>query len=64
MKINIIKYRVVTDRYSGFECQIWKLWWPFWTQIDFVNTHCSKEAAIEYIEKHKRLKKLVVYQSE
>ena len=45
------KYRVVRDTYLGYECQIWRLWWPFWCQMGFTNTHISIEKAKEYIEK-------------
>lgn len=48
------KYRIVTDKYAGFEVQI-KYWWlPFlWFQCGMVNTHVSIEKAKEYIAKHK-----------
>jgi hypothetical protein len=26
------RYRIVTDRYSGFEVQMRVWWWPFWLQ--------------------------------
>jgi hypothetical protein len=45
------KYRVVRDLYLGYECQIWRLWWPFWCQMGFTNTHRSLEEAKEYIRK-------------
>ena len=48
--IKIIKFRIVTDNYLGFECQKWCLWYPFWVQINFVNTHSNINDAIEFIE--------------
>lgn len=53
MKIKLTRYRVVRDRYAGYEVQKWRLWFPFWIQCGFVNTHLSLEAAQQYIELHK-----------
>ena len=43
------KYRIVRDRYLGYECQVWRLWFPFWVQMDFTNTHSTIENAKEFI---------------
>lgn len=48
------KYRVVKDRWLGFQVQEWRWWWPFWTQSGFTNTHSSLEAALRWLEGHKR----------
>lgn len=48
--INVIRYRIVKDGYLGFECQKWRLWFPFWLQMGYVNTHPSIDAAISYIK--------------
>lgn len=45
------KYRIVTDRHAGYECQVWRWYWPFWTQIK-INTHSSLENAQRYIERY------------
>ena len=42
------KYRIVRDSYSGYECQTWRLWFPFWMQ-GRTNTHRSIEDAEKYI---------------
>ncbi len=47
--IKIIRYRIVKDRYNGFECQIWRIWFPFWLEMGWVNTHSTLEEAIDYI---------------
>jgi hypothetical protein len=44
------KYRIVSDRYLGYECQIWRWYWPFWVQMGFTNTHSSIEDAKRYID--------------
>ena len=49
------RFRIVGDSFAGYECQIWRLWWPFWTQMDWVNTHGSIERAKKYIENHKKV---------
>lgn len=41
------KYRIVTDKYCGYEVQVWRWWWPFWVQ-PYCNTHLSIEAAERY----------------
>ena len=55
------KYRIVRDNYCGYECQVWRLWFPFWLQMNGVNTHISLESAIHYIKKRE---KKVVWKSE
>jgi len=51
------KYRIVRDSYSGYECQIWRIWFPFWIQMSGkhfnINTHESIEDAKNFIENHK-----------
>jgi hypothetical protein len=48
--IKVIRYRIVRDGYAGFECQKWRLWFPFWLQMGYANTHPSIDVAISYIE--------------
>ena len=48
--IKVIRYRIVRDNYCGFECQKWRLWFPFWLEIGYVNTHMSIDAAISFIK--------------
>lgn len=48
--IKVKRYRIVKDNYRGYECQKWKLWFPFWVQINYVNTQRTIEEAIKYIE--------------
>lgn len=38
------KWRIVRDRWSGYEVQRKVRWWPFWHQ-PVTNTHMSQEAA-------------------
>ena len=47
--IKLKKYRIVKDTYAGYECQIWRLWWPFWCQMNFTNTHRTIEQAKDFI---------------
>ena len=47
-----VKYRIVRDNYAGYECQVWRPWFPFWVQMHIVNTHLSLESAIDYIKKN------------
>lgn len=51
--MKLVKYRIVRDTYSGYECQIWRFWFPFWTELGHENTHKTIYDAEEYIiEKH------------
>lgn len=43
------KKRIVTDKFLGFEVQTWRLWWPFWSQDNFTNTHSSVSDAEDWI---------------
>jgi len=54
------KYRIVSDEYCGYQCQVWRLWFPFWVEMNFANTHKSLESAIDYIKKGE---KKVVWES-
>jgi len=47
------KYKIVTDKFNGFEVQIRFWWFPiFWFQCKWTNTHCSVEQAEHYALKH------------
>ena len=45
------KYRIVTDKYAGYEAQVRRWYWPFWSQMS-VNTHKTIEQAREYIDRN------------
>ena len=49
------KYRIVQDSYAGYECQVWRIWFPFWVQMNLTNTHSTLERAINYIENPKKI---------
>lgn len=43
-----MKYRIVTDKYSGYEVQV-KVWWfPFYFMVGY-NTHSSVENAEAFV---------------
>lgn len=46
------EYRIVRDKFLGFEVQHRTWWWPFWRQTDFVNTHASVEEAEKFARRH------------
>lgn len=47
-------YRIVRDRWLGYEVQ-WRYWWmPFWVQASFSNTHSTIEKAEEFARNHAR----------
>jgi hypothetical protein len=45
-------YRVVTDYYLGYEVQVRVkfLFWAWWKQVGFTNTHSSLEKAQKWIK--------------
>ena len=45
-------YRVVTDSYLGYEVQKRKcfLFWSWWEQVNYTNTHRTLKEAKEYIK--------------
>lgn len=47
------EYRIVRDGFAGFEVQIKRWWWPFWSMIGS-NTHPNIERAEKYAEDHAR----------
>jgi hypothetical protein len=53
------RYRVIRDKYCGFEAQVMYGWFPFrWSQINYCNTSTTLEMAKNFIEIHKGI---VVY---
>ena len=46
------KYRIVADRYAGYEVQIKRWWLPIWLQVGFVNTHITAERAERFAKAH------------
>jgi len=53
MKICKRRFRVVTDKYEGFEVQIKRWYYPFWLQVGHTNTHSTIDEAKEFIAKTK-----------
>jgi hypothetical protein len=53
------RYRIVTDRYSGFEVQTRRWWWPLWQPVGG-NTHATVDDAIAYARRDARKKNVVV----
>ena len=50
--IKVVRYRIIKDNYAGYECQKWRIWFPFWFQIG-INTHCTIDHAIGFIVNNK-----------
>lgn len=48
------RYRVVTDKFAGFEVQRKRWWWSPWVEIG-TNTHSTLERALHWLEEKKRL---------
>jgi hypothetical protein len=46
------EYRIVSDKYLGYEVQYRTLFWPLWRQCNFSNTHPSVERARAFAYKH------------
>lgn len=53
------EYRIVRDRFLGYEVQVRNWFWPFWRQAGYCNTHVSLERAEEYANRFASNKKLV-----
>lgn len=48
------KYRIVTDRYCGYEVQFKKWFMPFWFQLFYINSSRSIDQAFELISLSER----------
>ena len=46
------KYRIIEYHHHGYKVQIFRWWWPFWIEADFVNTHYTIEDALEFAKHH------------
>jgi len=44
------KYRIVTDKYAGYEVQVKKWWLPFWMETFPIDSFRSVERAEQHIE--------------
>lgn len=47
------RYRIVRDRFAGYEVQVWRWWLPVWVQPS-TNTHPSVERAEAWAREHAR----------
>lgn len=53
------KYRIVTDAWLGYEAQVWRIWWSFWTPWfngQMTNTFTSIEKAEQFIKSQRVVK--------
>ena len=53
--MRLIRKRIITDCYLGYEVQVWRWWWPFWVMYLRINTFTSVSEA----EKFARIGSLV-----
>jgi len=44
------KYRIVKDKYLGYEVQYKKWYWFYWGQLDFSNTFATIQEAFAFID--------------
>jgi hypothetical protein len=54
------EYRVVTDRFSGYEVQYRTRFWRFWRQANGNNTQNTLNEAVTYARQHARRDAYVV----
>lgn len=45
-----MKVRIVTDKWSGYEVQLKRWWWPIWWQAPIKYGSCNTHASIEQAE--------------
>jgi hypothetical protein len=58
------KYRIMTDKYLGFQVEEKRWFWPFWGMVGFCNTHQSvaeAEAWLMLYLQRPRANRLVKY---
>jgi hypothetical protein len=46
-----MKFRIVRDKYLGFEVRHKYRWFPFWFQTGGINTHATIERAEEFAKR-------------
>ena len=46
------RYRIMPDSFSGYEVQVWRIWFPFWVQMHWTNTHSTEEDALRYAKSY------------
>ena len=47
------RYRIVRDKFSGYEAQYKRWWFPFWLECFFTNTSDSIEKARMVVDMHR-----------
>ncbi len=59
------QYRIVSDNYCGYECQVKRWWFPIvWFEMNhqgFANTFPTLERAKKFIESNRKLKVHAIY---
>lgn len=50
------KYRIVTDRYAGFEVQAWRWWMPIWLQVGVNTFRTAGDAERWAVARHHRVR--------
>lgn len=63
LNIKIHRYRIQSDEYLGFEIRKWRIYWPFWVQINYSNTYSSIEKAKKDLDRYINYKQKKVYLS-
>jgi hypothetical protein len=52
VKMNMeTKYRIVADKYAGYEAQVWRWYWPFWCVLG-VDTYDTIKKARRFIDEN------------
>lgn len=46
----MMKARIVTDKWLGYEVQLKHWWWPFWLQAPSKNGPCNTHESITHAE--------------
>lgn len=53
MKFFRTRYRIVTDKFCGYEAQFRWWWMPFYMEMGFTNTHTTVERARSFIASYR-----------
>lgn len=59
--MKITKYRIVKADWSGYEVQVWRLWFPFWVQTAFNSAYDNLDSAKRCVDILKDTGKKVVW---
>lgn len=53
------RYKIIQDSKGFYEAKVWRWWWPFWVDVEWITVYIYYNSAQKAIYNHKRKSKTV-----